>query len=557
MRIIRVKMVKFVLFLILFNGPVIFGASLNSVAQVPVACSPQQGQWTEFSQSAATLVFYVSNSSGNNAFDGLFPDNSTGGLHGPKKTIAAGISMLRSGYPDWLLLKRGDQWQESLGNWQKSGLSPIEPMLVSSYGSSLSRPLLQTGISDGISFCCSSNGPSHLAFVGLDFLPHTYTGAPQGPIGASILGSSNNVLFEDCRFRNYSTNIRFQAYPGPTLHTNIKLRRSIIQGAYSTAGHSQGVYAYAVNGLLIEENIFYHNGWNQAGVGADMFRHNGYIDNGNYDVRYCGNISADASSHGVQMRSGGEVRNNLFLRNSIAFNVGGGNSPDPGGVHANVYDNVIVDGKDIDPSNPRGWAIHLANIKSGIVQNTIIANNPLAHNGIGIMLDGDHVGDPGNVGIGIHFLRIVKNIIYNWTGSSSIEGNSSQVTQLALKGNEISNVVSGEALFTHAQNSTTQVVSSFANRFHSTANASAWFGVGGTSLSLSAWKSAVGDSASSAFSHNYPDPDRTVADYNALNGGQSTHADFIARLLMQSKMSWNPKYTASAVNNYFREGFGR
>src|SRR6185369_12205104 len=149
-------------------------------------------------------------------------------------------------------------------------------------------------------------------------------------------------------------------------------RRSVVVDSYAIhdiGGHSQGLYCYAVDGLLIEENVFDHNGWNEnvPGAGADIYSHNLYIDNDNTGVIVRGNIIANASSHGMQLRPGGTVVNNLFVRDSIALSVGGGNNPDPGGVTATVRGNVIMDGKNIDAATPRGWGMWFANISSGHV----------------------------------------------------------------------------------------------------------------------------------------------------------------------------------------------
>ena len=50
-----------------------------------------------------TGIVYVSNSEGDDANNGFSPATSV-------KTLARGYSLMRDGYPDWLLLKRGDTW---------------------------------------------------------------------------------------------------------------------------------------------------------------------------------------------------------------------------------------------------------------------------------------------------------------------------------------------------------------------------------------------------------------------------------------------------------------
>ena len=61
---------------------------------------------------------------GDDANDGLSPEN-------PLKTIEKGFGLLRDGHSDWLLLKRGDVWYESIGSITsgrlKNGRSPQQP----------------------------------------------------------------------------------------------------------------------------------------------------------------------------------------------------------------------------------------------------------------------------------------------------------------------------------------------------------------------------------------------------------------------------------------------
>ena len=63
---------------------------------------------------------------------------------------------------------------------------------------------------------------------------------------------------------------------------NITLRRNVIRNAWSPSksGHSQGIYAGWIDGLIIEENVLDHNGWNDQadGGGRTMFNHNIYFN---------------------------------------------------------------------------------------------------------------------------------------------------------------------------------------------------------------------------------------------------------------------------------------
>jgi hypothetical protein len=509
--------------------------------------------WTIFAPSSDTVRVYVSASSGSDLGDGLSPATA-------KRTLAAAVSLLRHGYPDWLLLKRGDVWQESLGHWKKSGRTAAEPMLVSTYGNAAARPQLQTGEDGGIWTNGGSGSPAtidNLSIVGLHFFADGYGGGGDC-IGARMLLPSKHLLIEDCEFECYSTNLVFQGVGGR--HSDFRLRRSVIVDAYSVhaiGGHSQGLYAYAVDGLVIEDNLFDHNGWNESvpGAGADIYSHNLYIDNDNTGVVVRGNIIANASSHGVQLRPGGSVVDNLFVRNSISLSVGGGNNPDPGGVMADVRKNVILDGKDIDGTNPRGWGIWLANIVSGKVANNVIANNTLGTQPNAITLDGEYVGDSGP-SVGVHDLVIATNILYDWGGGMLVKGNSVQITDVSLIDNDVQDTIWPTSLLEYGKASSIAAFQSAGNRFHcELVPVPAWTEIASVPQAISYWFLLVGDTTSTVRKVVYPDPVRSVPSYNTSLGGAPSLDAFLAEARLQSHAYWREEYRAQQVNAYIRAGF--
>ena len=99
--------------------------------------------WTRITPSAETRTVYVSSSGGSDQNDGLSASS-------PVKSIAKGATLLRSGSPDHLLLKRGDVFKESFPTWTKSGKDDDEPMVIGNYGdANLERPWLKTGAKRG------------------------------------------------------------------------------------------------------------------------------------------------------------------------------------------------------------------------------------------------------------------------------------------------------------------------------------------------------------------------------------------------------------------------
>ncbi|MEK7612417.1 MAG: peptidoglycan-binding protein [Patescibacteria group bacterium] len=528
----------------------------NEVLLAQLGSSSGSG-WTEFSPSADTRVVYVSSSTGSDTNDGLSEGTA-------KKTISAGKSLLRHGYPDGLLLKRGDVFNESLGQWKMSGRSASEPMLISSYGVSSVRPLLKTGTGGAVWTNNGGGSPptiTNVAFTGLHFLADTYDGANGNEAGVSFLQPGSNILFEDFKIEGYRTGIVFQGFGGSL--QNYTLRRSVILNSYtvhSVNGSSQGMYAYDVQGLLMEENVFYHNGWSEtvAGAGADIFSHNIYIDNGNSGVILRGNIIADGSSHGAQMRSGGVIENNLFVRNSIAFVAGGGNSPAANGVMIDIQDNVILDGKNINSSEKRGWGMVISNVSSGTIADNIIANNVLGTQPVAIAMQGMHKGENGQLDFGIHNLALQNNTIYEWGGGLQIDGVAPRVTNISLSGNNFQHSSLTTPHLDHQQSGGFSEFNSSNNTFYSStpdSGATKWTTINQTLQTLGFWKNQVGDTTSGVLKQTYLDPMRSVATYNASIGGVGTYSAFITGALQQSKGNWNDAYTAANVNNYIRSGF--
>ena len=98
--------------------------------------------WTIFpspnSSGLRGRTYYVSDSLGNDRYNGLYPDHTKGANNGPKKTITQGVLLLKadSGKDSHLLLRKGDTFlnQVFLG-----GLTPTKgpncqhPMVLGSY----------------------------------------------------------------------------------------------------------------------------------------------------------------------------------------------------------------------------------------------------------------------------------------------------------------------------------------------------------------------------------------------------------------------------------------
>jgi hypothetical protein len=526
--------------------------------------SPQSGAgWTSLPVAADARVIYVSNSTGNDA--------NVGSQAQPLKSITAGISQLRSGYPDRLRLKRGDSWTGGLGSWKKVGRSESEPMVVESYGDeALERPLLDCGTSRCFDRTPGGGTPAsvdNIALIGLHFAADPTRACNDA--GFWFLGTGKNILLEDMKIENFSFGLSIQGYPvsgTDGLVRNIRVHRSQILDSHCNGSHSSGFYASKTYGIILTENLFDKNGW-KAGTAAvpTIFNHNIYVDmlTGGFELK--GNIIADASSHGTQMRRGGIAEENLFARNPIALMLGFGgtdagaddNVP-PGETNSAIaLNNVIIDGRDITSSLPRGWAIETQWLTGGgQIANNIMLNNQ-GNYPTGIMLSKKGGGTTGG---GNRDLHIANNILYNWRSGFSFEGVGFKLQNITVDSN-IQSEAGQIELVQHLDAPTAGQVFSLNNRLWSARSQSSWVRIGrdpsSFTESFTQWKNRLGDTTSIAQQVAFPNPSVTVGSYNQSIGGANSHDAFIARARAQRRGNWDNRLMARQANNYLRAGFGR
>jgi len=504
-------------------------------------------------------IVYVSSSGGNDSNYGL-------SAVAPVKTINKAKSLVRSGYGDQMLLKRGDTFYEGLGTWVKGGRSTSEPMVIGTYGSG-SRPVLATGKSNALTTGSASvKTVNHLVIQGIRFYSHqrdpsngSFAGGGGGSEGLRLLASTSNTLVEDVEVSHYTTNVNIAGYLGSA--SNIRVRRSVITDSYNTAGHSQGLYSEKVNGLRLEENVFDHNGWNASvsGAGKTMYNHNVYIKESVPGFVARGNISANASSHGMQARSGGIVEDNTFLDNPIhlTFGLVNGGPVTAGGVTGNVSDNLFQGGGSIGTAG-RGWGVEVSNIKSATISGNVFTDVP-ASSGFAFSLNVMSGVTNAGSAVGINNLLVERNVVNNWTksvniadgmvpGGSGIYG----LRNVTFRNNDFQNNQKATIMHVGADFSASQIHLS-GNRYHSPAG-TALFNLGGPSTKWYQWAPG-NDSGSSETKVSYPGGHRTVGSYASAIGVGSANG-FINAARDQREGSWRSNLTGSAASMYVRNGYG-
>ncbi|HEX8914948.1 MAG TPA: right-handed parallel beta-helix repeat-containing protein, partial [Humisphaera sp.] len=367
---------------------------------------------TVVTPSADSRVVYVS-ASGSDLNNGLSASS-------PVKSLAKAQSLVRDRMPDQVLLKRGDVFYDAFGYWKKSGRGDDEPMVIGAYGDG-DRPEVRTGNATGITVgSIAAQRMADVAILGIRFRASGRDPSLGGTAfastakGISVVSAVDDLLIEDCKVERFQTNVSFVPVYGDS--SDVRVRRCIVVDAFTTSGYGSGLFADGVRGLTVEGSTFDHNGWLEAaGAAANLHNHNLYITGNTSGVAVRYNVIANASSHGVQARSGGEITNNLFVDNPIGLSYGlvnGAGVDTPGGVTGTVSGNVFLGGRDIDGAG-RGMAIEVSNIAHASIRDNVISTGYAAGKLWAISLAGAEGVDQGN-SVGIQDLTVEDNTIYRW-----------------------------------------------------------------------------------------------------------------------------------------------
>ncbi len=362
--------------------------------------------WTHFAPSEDTRLVFVSSSSGRDTNSGLSPNE-------PVKSLARAYELLRDGHPDWMLLRRGDVWYESMPRPTKSGRAVDERMVIGAYGDSPERPEIRPADGEQGLQATGSEQLKHIAFVGL-YIEPAQRSDDSNPVGIRWLAECDDILFEDVSVIGFKDNVILQAYPTSNNLTGIRFNGCVVADAYSTSGHSQGFYVQGVNGLTIQHSVITSNGFNHdLGAEPTIFNHNIYVQNGCSGIVVKDNIIADASSHGLQLRPGGTVENNLFISNPLAMLLGGGSYPEPDGVSGVVKHNLVMYGRDIADNLPRSFGFTISNIDGAQVTNNYFTLNSIGANRDVIAIKNDRE-------LMVKNLDVAFNMILDWHGTLNI-----------------------------------------------------------------------------------------------------------------------------------------
>jgi hypothetical protein len=523
-----------------------YGAADTSEAGLPRA---QEAGWTTFNPSSTSRLIYVSSATGVDSNDGRSPARAV-------KTLARGAALVRDKQNDFLLLERGGKWRdETLGKF-KSGESAARPLVIGSYGTSTVRPRIEV---DDHFIDHGGDTRSFVALVGLEIV--SFPKVPKDPAfdgdtggGLRYVGNGSNLLVEDCRFL-YSE-IGLQSY-GSGSYSGIELRRNLIERSYNvgTCGQSSsrrpsGIYSHHIKGLLVEENLIDHNGWNpeQAPEAcASMYNHNMYLNADDLVVR--GNLVLRASSMGLKMRSdsSGEVNritveDNLFVDGEIGVGIGGNTDAPYRFTNVTIRNNVF---SQIGMSNPTSrdfaWYLQLSDNDNTLVERNLFLNQPWFDNAYGIKVDGGTARK----------MLIQENTFYGLRGPLLHVVTKSTWTDLTVRKNTFVDPSLSSCLVQHTGAFT--AVKYESNSYSGVGTN--WFCVDRNRVSLASWITASGETGALKLTPNFVDPNRTLASYAGSRKLTASVDGFVNAAKKQSRLSWRTDLAAAAVNAYIRAGF--
>jgi len=504
--------------------------------------------FSTFDPDAGSFIIFVSNSTGNDSNNGLSPQTAV-------KTITRGVALIRSGQYDFLLLKRGDVWRDqNLGRF-KSGRDAAHPLVVASYGTSTQRPRLET-----VGNFIDQGGAQldNVAILGLEFFD--YANDPNDPAftgtstsGLSFVGHGSNLLIEDNKF-TYGELV-FQSYNpgGINKYRNVEIRRNVVTLAYhtNTCGQNQayrpsGTYTSLIDGLLIEGNVYDHNGWNErvSSACATMYNHNMYLNANDLVVK--DNLITRGSSMGIKTVSNSTdeskrllLQNNFIYDGEIGISAGGNTAGPYRYTDVTVRGNVFAEiGKSNNTGRNFSWALDLSDNDRALVENNYFLNQPWHSNSYGISIVSPTFRDA----------TIRANTFYNINGSAIVLDSQSAWSNIKVTDNRFLAPPGNACMVQHTGNFSAVTYSN--NQYSSTGE----FCLGSQRQTFAQWNNSSGEANSQQFSGTLVDPNRSLASY-ANSMGYASIDLFLAATQTLSRFNWQPSLTANAVNNYIKAGF--
>lgn len=486
--------------------------------------------WTILQPAEDTRFVFVSSSQGDDRNSGRSPAQAV-------RTIARAKQAMRDGKPDWMLLRRGDTWNESFGVWNLSGRSVNERVVIASFGESDERPKIVV-TDESVIGSPYQQDVSHVAIVGL----HMEANRPGASASRGIrwLSTGKDLLIEDCLIDGFKDNITVEGQGDG--FSNVAIRRNIIVDSWSSDGHSQGIFLNNIVGALMEENVIDHNGWNDniPDAGANTFKQNVYVQRGVREVIFRGNITSRAAAAGVQLRSGAIAENNLMYANPMGMRFG---YPDDDNISTGVIRNNVVLGGPLSRYDA-GFGIWTERLEDVEVTGNVIAHAPAGNTDIIAFTLG---GFARNV-------LFEGNVTYGWnTGDTgvSLKTSSDENSNVIFRGNIWA---PGTADFKVVYLRHPENIQFDSNTIVNIGTQDRVFRAADQTMTLSDWNNLPNVGTDRLHSPTFVDPSRDLGAY-ARELGFADETAFLNAARQLSRRNWRPELTAAAAADWIRAGY--
>lgn len=158
---------------------------------------------------------------------------------------------------------------------------------------------------------------------------------------------------------------------------------------YVSSYHPQGLFAADTNQLLIEENVFDHNGWNRDVVDAkrSIFNQNIYIKH-SHNTTILRNIISRGGSYAIKIASDKPsgmkntlVKDNLMIENVNAVTTKGTGKSVDGYQHdqLKIAGNVVTEHGGV-ARVPHAWGFEIVSAKNLSIENNVFLNQDFSTN---------------------------------------------------------------------------------------------------------------------------------------------------------------------------------
>ncbi|MEO0611666.1 MAG: hypothetical protein AAFZ67_14665, partial [Planctomycetota bacterium] len=261
------------------------------------------------------------------------------------------------------------------------------------------------------------------------------------------------------------------------------------------------------------------------------------------------NFTSRASSHGLQVRNGGDVLRNVFWENPIALSYGNeGRRGDEFPVSGDINDNVVLEAIDMNSDRGRGWGIQLQNANGVSVSRNIFANARV-EGGYGLMLFTSNPADNRD-------LVVEDNVIDDFGRNLRID--EDDVISTTIRNNLVTSSGGSRPLMVHRGSGDFGGLVYEGNRYlHASLDLE--FELDRDAVDLAEWQARIDPMGGlllpgGGANDPYVNGSATLADY-ARSIGMGDAESFINAMREQRKGNWDERLTTEPIRGFFKEAF--